>query len=105
MYMDKKYTLAEFRKNTREAFNAADDMVDVIVERFGKPYILITKNYYTELLKTDAKSASPPSKPKVTPSQVLKKIHSLKTAADIPDICTGHDHFKRNCGRKGCEYA
>lgn len=21
------------------------------------------------------------------------------------DICTGHDHFKRNCSRPGCKYA
>jgi len=40
MYM-KQYTLSEFRKNTREAFNLAESLEDVVVERYGLRYRLV----------------------------------------------------------------
>lgn len=52
LYMDKKiYTLSEFRKRTREAFNLVDDLVDVYIDRYGVRYMLITESYYKEILK------------------------------------------------------
>ena len=36
------YTISEFRKNTRKAFNDADSGHEVVIERYGQKYQLVS---------------------------------------------------------------
>jgi PHD/YefM family antitoxin component YafN of YafNO toxin-antitoxin module len=54
------YTLRDFRAKTKEAFDYTEDDVDIVIERNGKRFVLITESFYKELLKPSAEMAAIP---------------------------------------------
>lgn len=103
MYMDEEYvyTVAEFRKRLREAFNEADDNVDVVIERHGKKYWLITDSYYQLLHEPDSSVGLPPP-------PVAKKPKESLPSELAPRFCkNGHPipYPRDKCLGKKCKYA
>jgi hypothetical protein len=74
---EKRYTVAEFRSQIREAFNNADDEVDVIIERFGAEYVLVTKKYFDYLVHGEDSTDTTSSIPK-TATEVKEQLKPRK---------------------------
>lgn len=58
--------------------------------------------------KVEASAYSPPTAVKKLVLQTTSKLDKNKLEAlkdKIDAVCTGHEHFRQNCGRKGCRYA
>lgn len=123
MYMIKgdnseTYTIAEFRSKLRDAFESADDMIDVFVIRHGKRYFLCTEDYLDELQKPDEEGIGlkpPPvaKKPKVpaiikSPQDAVVAVKQIFSEAKEVRLCSIHgiplDSWGK-CLQKNCKYA
>jgi PHD/YefM family antitoxin component YafN of YafNO toxin-antitoxin module len=72
------YTLAEFRKNLRKAFNEAESQENVYITRHGEKYVLIQDSYYLELLKPVPEIIKTPAEA-VKAVEKIKKVSTPKT--------------------------
>ena len=86
-----------FRKDNWTKFEAEKEKSKLVNELLDKHYgqFPIEGNKYP---KVQTKIEAPSKKE-------LLSIPGIKRASEIPEVCTGHDHFRANCGRKGCKYA
>lgn len=109
-----EYTVAEFRANLRNVFEAADDMIDVFVVRHGKRYFLCTDDYLQELMKPDSGTgAKKPKVPERSPFPTIKSFNEKVaeptiTIPKLVKLCkNGHplDKWGLRCSQKGCKYA
>jgi hypothetical protein len=81
------YTVNEFRTNLRKAFEQAEDMIDVFIERYDKTFCLITKDYLDELLKPDNEFIKVPNEDsyklsKTTYPEIIKTPDQAKKVVD-----------------------
>lgn len=121
------YTLSEFKKNIRKAFNAAETGEVVVIERFGVPYRLVKISVAQSNFEENRQNVPKISKvPLVSPAHsddsiklveggTVKKI--IKTPKDVQkvlrppqtdDVCpNGHllQPGRDRCSAKGCKYS
>lgn len=90
--MSKVYTLRAFRAKTKEAFDKADEEIDVIIERNNVRYILIHESYYNELLKSETPIVASPAL-----KTALKELN--KTTPIFDNFC------KHGADPKFCKFA
>lgn len=89
MYMDEKiYTLSQFRKCTREAFNLVDADCEVYIDRYGERYVLTGYKFYKFLIDGVEQE-------KVAPAQ---SPMFCKDGHPIPE-------GRSRCMGKGCKYS
>lgn len=90
-----EYSLSEFRKNTRKAFDEAERGEPVYIERYGEDFILISKKNWNDtmslksqgvstLITDEVSSNIQPDLPKVTPP--AKKNNSDSQANELPGV-------------------
>jgi hypothetical protein len=118
------YTISEFRKNTRKAFNDADSGHEVVIERYGQKYQLVSlvdkphKGHVFESTPTDVVLKTSPEKPEnlnldnAPQKSVEYKYHSPKKDGTFPKLknsfCKTHStplDSRGKCLQKGCKYA
>ena len=90
------YSVAEFRKCTREALNKVDDGEEVLIERYGIHY---------SLRQNEAKVQEVTVEKSTRAKDFLLSVPGVTVADETPEVCAGHPNWRRSCGKKGCEYS
>lgn len=104
------YTVLEFRKNLRKAFNDANEGHKVVIERYDQKFQLVSlvDKPGNKLENTPIDIAPKPTIIK-TPEQAKEKVTELSDSRDFGfRLCkNGHaiPHGKTRCLGKGCKYA